>query len=412
MPNWCPKFTPFFVPNLYFLYFFSNLSSFSKIPTLYISISQLGIIMLLLCVWMFQFVFPLNNIKRGSIGHGCVFFLLWFLFFFFLQKNLMGFYIMFEFCLIPVFFLIFSLGYQPEKLNACSYLALYTIIGSLPLLYMLCMVEKSMYMYMYSFFSKGIFCFFILLVMMVKTPMYMLHIWLPKAHVEAPVAGSMVLAGILLKMGTYGLFIFFPTMYFSGITMFFYIILICGGAFSTLLCLRQIDMKNLVAYSSVVHMAMASCGLMSGMKLGFSGCLMLCISHGLCSPMLFGLVSVLYSNSHTRLLNFNKGFSSNGFLIFIIFSLIAVNMSVPPSLNFFSELFCISSIFSVFFFSFFFLGIVCFGSVVYNLYLYISITHGKEMMFFCGNYLKFMMILFMGSFWCWMFFISMFSMTI
>ena len=153
-------------------------------------------------------MYAINEIAMGSLFHFLCFWLLGVIVFFFLRKKLLPFYILFELRLIPTLLMVFFFGYQPEKLQASMYLLIYTVFSSLPLL--LLFLRLGGYI---LFFPQGVvfwFVLFITLGFIVKTPIYLVHVWLPKAHVEAPVAGSMVLAGILLKLGRYGLLLFCP----------------------------------------------------------------------------------------------------------------------------------------------------------------------------------------------------------
>lgn len=133
----------------------------------------------------------------------------------FLRNRLLGFYIFFELSLIPTLIIILGWGAQPERIRAGRYLMIYTLIGSLPLLATILYMDfhsgsvKSFIPFVEILFffngDYGFFCFLWILAFVIKLPIYGVHLWLPKAHVEAPVAGSMVLAGILLKLGAYGL---------------------------------------------------------------------------------------------------------------------------------------------------------------------------------------------------------------
>nr|WUR10385.1 NADH dehydrogenase subunit 4 [Nicrophorus maculifrons] len=304
--------------------------------------------------------------------------------------NLFLLYFFFEVSLIPVLILILGWGYQPERLQAGIYLMFYTLIASLPMLISIFYYYNINYslMLFYNNIMINEFMFFICMIMvfLVKMPMYFVHLWLPKAHVEAPVAGSMILAGIMLKLGGYGLMRVMMMFMEIGmkISYLFMIISLLGGVFTSLVCLRQIDMKSLIAYSSVGHMGLALGGIFTYNYWGMCGALMMMVAHGLCSSALFCLVNISYERISSRSLFLNKG------LINIMpslslwwFMFLACNMAAPPSLNLLSEILLINSLVSWCSLNMIFLAGISFLSAAYSLYLYAFSQHG---MLFSGVY--------------------------
>nr|YP_009131221.1 NADH dehydrogenase subunit 4 [Nuttallina californica]AIA77070.1 NADH dehydrogenase subunit 4 [Nuttallina californica] len=307
----------------------------------------------------------------------------------FSQKNLFLFYIFFESSLIPTLLLILVWGYQPERLQAGMYMIIYTVLGALPFLLLIFMLFKfnghlSMILPIDIpvSFNKGLSNLWwlgMMMVFMIKLPLYGVHLWLPKAHVQAPVAGSMILAGLLLKLGGYGvirLVMMFGDYKFF-INEFFVSLSLVGGLISSLICIRQSDMKSLIAYSSVAHMGIMMVGVLSGSELGVKMGLLMMIAHGLCSSGLFSSGNMLYEKISSRSL-----FSLQGFICFSpnfslwFFLLCVTNMAAPPSLNLLSE---IGLIISSLFFSkilILFIGLMSFSVAVYSLMLFVSTQHG------------------------------------
>nr|YP_010872948.1 NADH dehydrogenase subunit 4 [Pheidole flaveria]WGV34137.1 NADH dehydrogenase subunit 4 [Pheidole flaveria] len=313
--------------------------------------------------------------------------LLLFLVMFFLSMDLILFYFMFEVSLIPTFFLIIYWGVNLERVNASYYLLMYMLLVSFPLL----LYILKMYLYgltlkfnlmllvmeMYEFHFGGYMIIFT--AFFIKMPMYITHVWLPKAHVEAPVYGSMILAGVLLKMGGYGL-IRMLEIFNSNSLKYNYIIFsisIIGGLLTGMVCLVQVDMKSLVAYSSVVHMNLILCSLMTLFECGVLSGYIMMISHGLCSSGLFYMVNIYYSRTKSRLLVLNKGLISKLSIFMLWWSLLCfANFSFPFSLNFISEILMLMVIINWCNFSMIFLMVICFLSSAYSLYLFSYVQQG------------------------------------
>jgi len=211
----------------------------------------------------------------------------------------------------------------------------------------------------------------------VKTPLYIVHVWLPKAHVEAPLAGSIVLAGVLLKLGRYGFILFCPFLRNSVLMLYVYLSL--GGAiFCSLICLRNYDMKRLIAYRSVVHMGVVTVGVVSGREIGYKCAFIMVIAHGVCSPFLFLLSYYFYMARHSRVISCNKGFVSIPILVFMRFVLFGVNMGVPPSINLWREVLMFVGVIELAKNVIFILFFVAFFGVIFNLFIYVRVRQRKE----------------------------------
>jgi proton-translocating NADH-quinone oxidoreductase chain M len=272
-----------------------------------------------------------------------------FLFGIFTSLDLLLFYVFFEAVLIPMFLIIGIFGSRSRRIRASYLLFLYTLLSSffmfLAILFIYYKTGTTDYVVLKTIQLSsleeklcwlGFFSSFA-----VKMPLVPVHIWLPEAHCEAPTSGSVILAGILLKLGGYG-FLRFSIGLFPEASAFFtpliYTISIFGVVYASITTLQQIDLKKIIAYSSVGHMGLVTIGLFSANAQGILGAVLLMISHGIVSSALFICVGVLYERHHTRIIKYYSG-TINTMPIFsvcfIIFSL--GNIGLPSTSSFIGE---------------------------------------------------------------------------
>nr|URX52697.1 NADH dehydrogenase subunit 4 [Glyptotermes sp. 1 AB-2022a] len=304
--------------------------------------------------------------------------------------GLFSFYLFFESSLIPTVFLILGWGYQPERLQAGIYLLFYTLLASLPMLVGIFYIYDSLssvsFYLLTGLDSSGkLFYFCMIFAFLVKMPMFLVHLWLPSAHVEAPVSGSMILAGVLLKMGGYGLLRVYPILIkFYNFGFIWISISLIGGVLVSLICMRQTDLKSLIAYSSVAHMGLVIGGIMTFSYWGFCGSFTLMIAHGLCSSGLFCLANITYERLGSRSLLINRGMLNlMPSLSFWWFMLSACNMAAPPSLNLLGEFSLLNSLVSWCWVTMISLVFLSFFSAAYTLYLFSYSQHG---LYYSGIY--------------------------
>nr|AND95983.1 NADH deshydrogenase subunit 4 [Onthophagus laticollis] len=371
-----------FLFNYSYNYLYTNISYF-------LGCDLLSYCMILLSLWICSLMIMASesiNYKNyySNLFMLVLLFLLMFLYLTFSSMNLFMFYLFFEASLIPTLILIVGWGYQPERLQAGIYLLFYTLLVSLPMMiaiffyyekflnldfYFMTHLVSNLYMYM---------C--MNLAFFVKMPMYLVHLWLPKAHVEAPVSGSMILAGVLLKLGGYGLMRLMLIFLEIGvkINLIFLTISLYGGLLVSLICIRQIDIKSLIAYSSVAHMGLVLSGIMTISYWGMCGALVMMLAHGLCSSGLFCLSNLNFERIMSRSLYLNKGLINlMPSLSLWWFLLSSSNMAAPPSFNLLGEIMLINSLVSWDSLCMLMLMFLSFFSAVYSLYLYSYTQHGK-----------------------------------
>ena len=338
----------------------------------------------------------LSNWGEGDINHKLKYYLISFLVLETLQigvfvvLDLLLFYIFFESVLIPLFLIIGIWGAGYSRIRASFLLFLYTLFGSLWMLLAIMIIYYhygSTDMQLISLKEISLdsqkwlwLAFFISFAF--KTPLFPFHIWLGWAHSSAPLGGSIILASVILKLATYGyLRILLPvlpdaTHYFSPLVQTIAIVTLIYASLATI---RQVDLKGIVAMSSIAHMSVVVLGIFSNTIQGIEGALLLSLAHGFVSPALFICVGgILYNRYHTRIINYYRGMALTMPMFTLMFFLFTLaNMSTPLTLNWIGEFLSLAGIFQrnpiigtlgatgIFF------------SAVYSIWMYNRISYGK-----------------------------------
>lgn len=296
---------------------------------------------------------------------------------FFVSSNMLMLYMFFELSMFPILVMILGYGAQIEKINSGYYLLFYASLCSFPFLYI---YYKRMFMFSFCYFdffiSWEIF-FVITLRFMMKFPVYFLHLWLPKAHVEAPTTARMLLAGLLLKLGTVGFLRIIGSINFI-YNNFWVMLSLIGIILSSFSCVFQSDSKSLAAYSSVAHISFLLLSLSFIRMRGKIGALIIIVAHGYTSTLMFYIIGEFYHVSSTRIIYFINRFFSSSMLMGIIFSIIFLsNTGVPPSLSFLSEFIIVLNSLLVGKILFFIVFVYFIVAFYYSLFLIVNSLIGK-----------------------------------
>lgn len=307
----------------------------------------------------------------------------------FLFLDILGFFVFFEMTLIPIYFLVLVWGSRERRIRASYLISIYTLLGSIFMFFNLVYLYSKTGTTDYELLLTLIFneedqkflwiTFFISFA--AKIPLFPLHIWLPEAHVEAPTLGSVLLAVLLLKLGTYGLIRFslplFPegTLYFAPLVSTFAVM---GVLYTCLTAIRQIDLKKIIAYSSVGHMNVVLLGIMAGTIEGLQGAIFQMLSHGVVSGALFFAVGTIYERYSVRSLKYFGGltyFYPIFAIVFLVFSM--ANISFPLTSSFVGEFLIFMGLFQHSFWATFFASTSMVLGAVYTLWTYNRIFFGN-----------------------------------
>nr|AFY15325.1 NADH dehydrogenase subunit 4 [Clupea harengus] len=367
------------------------------LPNSYMAIDPLSAPLLVLACWLLPLMIlaSQNHTRTEPISRQRTFICLLislqaFLILAFGATEILMFYVMFEATLVPTLIIITRWGNQAERLNAGTYFLFYTLAGSLPLLVALLALQNStgsLSMIILNFnpplalasWGDMMWWAACLIAFLVKMPLYGVHLWLPKAHVEAPIAGSMVLAAVLLKLGGYGMIrmstILDPLT--KGAAYPFIVLALWGIIMTGSICLRQTDLKSLIAYSSVSHMGLVAGGILIQTPWGLTGALILMIAHGLVSSALFCLANTSYERTHSRTMALARGMQ-------MLFPLTATwwfvanlaNLALPPLPNLMGEVMIITTMFNWSPWTLVLTGLGTLITAGYSLYMFLMTQRG------------------------------------
>lgn len=318
-----------------------------------------------------------------------LFFLQWSVIGSFLFLDILGFFLFFEITLIPIYFLVLIWGSRERRVRASYLISIYTLLGSIflffNLLYLYSKTGTTDYELLLTVQFTELDQHFLWITFFIafaaKIPVFPLHIWLPEAHVEAPTLGSVILAVLLLKLGTYGMIRFsiplFPegTLYYAPIVS---TLAILGVVYTSLTAIRQIDLKKIIAYSSVGHMNIVVLGILAGTVESLQGALFQMISHGVVSGALFFLVGCLYERYSVRSLKYFGGLTYMYPLLSIIFLTFSLaNISFPLTSSFVGEFLILMGLFKQNFWGTLLASTSMVLGAIYTLWTYNRIFYGN-----------------------------------
>nr|WCO09286.1 NADH dehydrogenase subunit 4 [Lates calcarifer] len=364
----------------------------------YVAVDPISIPLLMLTCWLLPLMIlasqnhlALEPANRQRTYISLLTSLQFFLILAFSATEMALFYIAFEATLIPTLIIITRWGNQAERITAGVYFLFYTLMASLPLLVALLVLQhhagslsilttQFLYPTYYTSYSNKLWWAGCMLAFLVKLPLYGVHLWLPKAHVEAPVAGSMILAAVLLKLGGYGMMRMMAILdpLTKELSYPFIIFALWGLVMMGSTCLRQADLKSMIAYSSVAHMGLVVAGILIQTQWSFTGALILMIAHGLTASALFCLANTNYERTHSRVMLLTRGLQMALPLMTAWWFLATLaNLALPPLPNLMAELMVLTALCNWSPWTILFTGAGVLITAAYSLYMFLLTQRGR-----------------------------------
>lgn len=378
-------FNKFFIIELIFLLrnnivfvFFLSYFIFNISLNYFIEINYYYIIFIV--IFLFCYIYLYNILVRISIKLLIKINILFSIIFFF-TKNIFLFYIFFELSVYPILILISIWGYQIERIQATSFFLGFTLFSRVPsiIIFILLKIREKSFILVFNYFFNRFLIFIMFIMFLTKLPIFIFHIWLPKAHVEAPTVGSILLAAILLKLGGWGLIKVLCLLNSNLIFLIVIFISILGCLITCLLCVLQTDIKALIAYSSVIHINFILLGLVLGNFIIKFNVFIILFFHAILRSIIFLKAGFIFYFFKTRMIYFSSISSNPQKLTIIILILILVlNFNLPPSLGFLPEIFLFISLIkfnNTFLLFLFFFGIL---SAFFCIFILIILRRGKN----------------------------------
>lgn len=341
-------------------------------------LDNLTILILFIIYWLFIIVFQSLNNNNKDI-YLLILFSIIISVYLFISESVVMFYVFFELNLLPLLFLLLKWGYNKDRIIARIYIYLYSILSSFTLFIVISVFELTNFIILsiIDYSIRKIFIIFIIIPFLVKFPLFSVHLWLPKAHVERPIQGSIILAGVIIKLGLYAIWQFIFCFLKVKINILICLSLI-GGIYSSFICLGQTDLKRFIAYSSVAHIGISYSGLMRGSFIGFYSSINLSLSHAFISRGIFLISGFIYNRFNRRSLFLTKSILIlSPLIVNFILIIFFCNISVPFRISIIGEILALKRILTVSFLFFILTLLTSFIITIYNIIIFNKIISLK-----------------------------------